>query len=97
MASAPASQAQRPTEPRRRRGEAAAVIVVAVIGIGILVTALLVNDRRAANPTIDTGPSSSAAPATQNSPRRPRLHAHPRRLQSVRTTAGSSTETDATK
>ena len=64
VASAPASQAQRPTEPRRRRGEAAAVIVVAVIGIGILVTALLVNDRKATNPTIDTGPSISAAPAS---------------------------------
>ena len=63
-ASAPASQAQRPTEPRRRRGLAAAVTVVALIGIGILVTALLVNDRRAANPTIDTGPSISAAPAS---------------------------------
>ena len=64
IASAPASQAQRPTEPRRRRGLAAAVTVVALIGIGILVTALLVNDRRAANPTVDTGPSISAAPAS---------------------------------
>ena len=64
IASAPASQAQRPTEPRLRRGLAAAVTVVALIGIGILVTALLVNDRRAANPTVDTGPSISAAPAS---------------------------------
>ena len=64
IASAPASQAQRPTEPRRRRGIAAAVTVVALIGIGILVTALLVNDRRAANPTVDTGPSISAVPAS---------------------------------
>ena len=64
IASAPASQAQRPTEPRRRRGLAAAVTVVALIGIGILVTALLVNDRRAANPTVDTGPSISAIPAS---------------------------------
>ena len=63
-ASAPASQAQRPTEPPRRRGLAAAVTVVALIGIGILVTALLVNDRKAANPTVDTGPSISAAPAS---------------------------------
>jgi serine/threonine protein kinase len=61
--SAPASQAQRPTEPRRRRGLVAAVTVVALIGIGILVAALLVNDRRAANPTVDTSPSISAAPA----------------------------------
>ena len=64
IASAPASQAQRPTEPRLRRGLAAAVTVVALIGIGILVTALLVNDRRAANPTVDTGPSISAVPAS---------------------------------
>ena len=64
IASAPGSQAQRPTEPRRRRGIAAAVTVVALIGIGILVTALLVNDRRAANPTVDTGPSISAVPAS---------------------------------
>ncbi|MGH3340030.1 MAG: protein kinase domain-containing protein [Propionibacteriaceae bacterium] len=64
VASAPASQAQRPTELRRRRGLAAAVAVVALIGIGILVTALLVNDRRTANPTVDTGPSTSAAPAS---------------------------------
>ena len=64
IASAPASQAQRPTEPRRRRGIAAAVTVVALIGIGILVTALLVNDRRAANPTVDTGPSISPVPAS---------------------------------
>ena len=64
VASAPASQAQRPTEPRRRRGLAAAVTVVALIGIGILVTVLFVNDRRAANPTVDTGPSISAVPAS---------------------------------
>ncbi len=64
IASAPASQAQRPTEPRRRRGIAAAVTVVALIGIGILVTALLVNDRRAADPTVDTGPSIPPVPAS---------------------------------
>jgi len=63
-ASAPASQAQRPSEPRRRRGLAAAVTVVALIGIGIVVTALLLNDRRTANPTVYTGPSTSAAPAS---------------------------------
>ena len=42
--------------------------VVALIGIGIVVTALLVNDRRAANPTVDTGQSISAAPATTSLP-----------------------------
>ena len=64
VASAPDSQAQRPTEPPRRRGLAAVVTVVALIGLGILVAALLVNERRAANPTVDTGPSISAAPAS---------------------------------
>ena len=99
VASAPASQAQRPTEPRRRRGLAAAVTVVALIGIGILVTALLVNDRRAANPTVDAGPSISAVPASLKSssaaiPDSKRTFTD---SQSVRTTAGSSTEPDATK
>ncbi|HJV15269.1 MAG TPA: protein kinase [Propionibacteriaceae bacterium] len=61
VAPAPAS----PAAPPRRRGLAAAVAVVALIGIGILVTALLVNDRRAADPTSATDESSSAvAPAT---------------------------------
>jgi eukaryotic-like serine/threonine-protein kinase len=64
VATPPASQAHHPTEPRRRRGLAAAVTVVALIGIGVLLTALLVNDRRATNLTVDTGPSISAAPAS---------------------------------
>ena len=62
-ASAPVIQDQRPGQPRRRRGLAAAVAIVALIGIGILVIGLLVNDRRAVNPSADTGQSSSAAPA----------------------------------
>jgi hypothetical protein len=61
---APPSRDHQPPEPRRRRGLAAAVAVVALIGIGIVVTALLVNDRRAANPTVGDGQSSAAAPAT---------------------------------
>ena len=65
---APPSHDHQPPEPRRRRGLAAAVAVVALIGIGIVVTALLVNDRRAANPTVGTGPSNSAAPATSSLP-----------------------------
>jgi eukaryotic-like serine/threonine-protein kinase len=65
VATAPASQPQRPTEPRRRRGLAAAVSVAALVGIGVLLTAFLVNDRRAANLTVDTGPSISAAPASR--------------------------------
>jgi serine/threonine protein kinase len=66
VATAPASEAQRPSEPRRGRGLAAAVTVVALIGVGILLAALLVNDRRAANPAVDTGPSISTAPASTN-------------------------------
>jgi eukaryotic-like serine/threonine-protein kinase len=62
-ASAPVIQDQRPGQPRRRRGLAAAVAIVALIGIGILVIGLLVNDRRAVNPSAGTGQSSSAAPA----------------------------------
>ena len=38
--------------------------VVALLGVGILVTALLVNDRRAADPSADTGQASSARPAS---------------------------------
>jgi hypothetical protein len=64
----PPSHDHEPPEPRRRRGLAAAVAVVALIGIGIVVTALLVNDRRAANPTVGQGQSSSAAPATTSPP-----------------------------
>ena len=68
VAPAPAS----PTAPPRRHGLAAAVAVVALIGIGILVTALLVNDRRAADPTSATDESSSAvAPATTSPPGSP--------------------------
>jgi eukaryotic-like serine/threonine-protein kinase len=62
--SAPAIYDQPPSQPSRRRGLAAAVAVVALIGVGILVTALLMNDRRAADPSADTGRGSSAAPAS---------------------------------
>jgi serine/threonine protein kinase len=68
---APPSRDHQPPDPRRRRGFAAAVAVVALIGIGIVVTALLVNDRRAASPTVGSGQSSSAAPATTSPPSRP--------------------------
>jgi eukaryotic-like serine/threonine-protein kinase len=67
-AQAPRSQDQLPPQPRQRRGLAAAVAVVALIGIGILVTALLVNDRRAASPTAGTADSSSAVPASASVP-----------------------------
>ena len=62
--SAPVIQDQHSAQRPRRRGLAAAVTVVALIGIGILVTALLVNDRRAVNPPAGTDQSSSAASAS---------------------------------
>ena len=70
-ASAPMIQDQRPAQPPRRRGLAAAVAIVALIGIGILVTALLMNDRRAVNPSAGTDQSSSAAPARTSPPTPP--------------------------
>ncbi|HWI01805.1 MAG TPA: protein kinase [Propionibacteriaceae bacterium] len=69
VVSAPAIQ--RPAEPQRRRGLAAAVGVVVLIGIGILVTALLVNDRRGGNPAAAPDQSSSAAPASTSVPTPP--------------------------
>jgi eukaryotic-like serine/threonine-protein kinase len=58
---APDNSDQRSPEPPRRRGIAAAVAIVALLGIGILVTALLVDDRTG-SPTAGSGQSSSAAP-----------------------------------
>jgi serine/threonine protein kinase len=60
---APAIDDQPLSQPSRRRGLAAAVAVVALIGIGILVTALLVNDRRVADPSANSQ-ATSAAPAS---------------------------------
>ena len=65
---APPIHDHQPPEPRRRRGLAAAVAVVVLVGIGLVVTALLVNDRRAANPAVGPGHSSSAPPATTTLP-----------------------------
>jgi serine/threonine protein kinase len=64
----PGSQDQLPPQSRQRRGLAAAVAIVALIGIGILVTALLVNDRKAADPTAGTSESSSTVPASASVP-----------------------------
>jgi eukaryotic-like serine/threonine-protein kinase len=59
---------QRPPEPRRRRGLVAAMVLLALIGIGIVLTTLLVNDRRAADPAAGSGQSTSAAPARTTAP-----------------------------
>ena len=54
--------AQHSTKPRRNRGIAAAVAIIALIGVGILIAALLPDDRRAVDPTTVPDQSSSAAP-----------------------------------
>ena len=58
------SPAQGPTKPRRSRGIAAAVAIIALIGSGILIAALLPDARRAADPTSVPDQSSAAAPET---------------------------------
>ncbi|HEX5906919.1 MAG TPA: protein kinase [Propionibacteriaceae bacterium] len=63
-APAPDSLAQSPTRPRRNRGIAAAVAIIAVIAVGILIAALLPNDRRAADPASVPTQSTTAAPAS---------------------------------
>ncbi len=57
---APDNSDQRSPEPPRRRGIAAAVAIVALLGIGILVAALLMDDR-IGSPTAGSGQSTSAA------------------------------------
>ena len=68
---APTAVPDSPAAPARRRGLAAALAVVALIGIGILVTALLVNDRRAADPAPRSDESSAVVPATTSPPGSP--------------------------
>jgi eukaryotic-like serine/threonine-protein kinase len=94
---APDDSDQRLPEPPRRRGIAAAITIVALLGIGILVTALLIDDRTG-SPTAGSGPSSSAAPksasistASQSSSRSG--SSTPRRDSSPTATARSSAST----
>jgi eukaryotic-like serine/threonine-protein kinase len=63
-APAPDSLDQRPTKSRPNRRIAAAVAIIALIGIGILIAALLPDDRRAADPSTVPEQSSSAPPST---------------------------------
>ena len=93
-APAPDSLDQGPTKTRPNRGIAAAVAIIALIGIGILIAAMLPDDRRAADPTSVPEQSSSAArehnSLQRRSPRLPEHHRHRRirrRQQSPRTTA----------
>jgi eukaryotic-like serine/threonine-protein kinase len=61
---APHNGDQRSTEPRRNRGVAAAMAVVVLLGIGILLIAVLLGDRRTSDPAAVPRQSSSAAPAS---------------------------------
>jgi eukaryotic-like serine/threonine-protein kinase len=60
--SAPDSQAQASTGPQRKHGVAAAVAIVAVLGVGILIAVLMAD--RVASPAASSGRSSAAAPGT---------------------------------
>jgi serine/threonine protein kinase len=84
------SPAQGPTKPRRSRGIAAAVAIIALIGIGILIAALLPNARRAADPTSVPDQSSAAAPETMKlstAPRSPTPSASSSKAEAPRASA----------
>jgi serine/threonine protein kinase len=74
----PAADQDQPLTGRgRKRGLAAAMALVAVIGIGILLTTLLLNHRKAAHPSVATGPPSSAAQASTSLPTSPSPTSNP--------------------
>jgi serine/threonine protein kinase len=84
------SPAQGPTKPRRSRGIAAAVAIIALIGIGILIAALLPDARRAADPTSVPDQSSAAAPETMKlstAPRSPTPSASSSKAEAPRASA----------
>ena len=84
------SPAQGPTKPRRSRGIAAAVAIIALIGIGILIAALLPDARRAADPTSVPDQSSAAAPETtklSTAPRSPTPSASSSKAEAPRASA----------
>jgi eukaryotic-like serine/threonine-protein kinase len=60
--SAPDSQAQASTGPQRKHGVAAAIAIVAVLGVGILIAVLMAD--RVGSPAASSGQSSAAAPGT---------------------------------
>jgi eukaryotic-like serine/threonine-protein kinase len=70
--SAPDSLDQPSTRPRRSRGIAAAVAIIALIGIGVLIVALLPDNRRAADPESIPDQSTSVAPESTNLSTAPR-------------------------
>ena len=97
--SAPDSLDQPTTTPRLNRGIAAAVAIIALIGIGILIAAILPDDRRAADPA-SVPEQSSSAPAsrevstTPQSPT-PRASATPQRDSSPLANPQTRTRTSA--
>jgi len=60
--SAPDSQAQTSTGPQRKHGIAAAVAIIAVLGVGILIAVLMAD--RVGSPAASSGQSRAAAPGT---------------------------------
>jgi eukaryotic-like serine/threonine-protein kinase len=84
------SPAQGPTKPRRSRGIVAAVAIIALIGIGILIAAILPDARRAADPTSVPDQSSAAAPETMKlstAPRSPTPSASSSKAEAPRASA----------